>query len=166
MDSLQRKIMTLENSEPVKIRSLRRTGNSLYDKQFVVTEGTALLPCALWVGEWAGTGVHVSVRSSVTCCFVFPQRKLQAQHLQRAALLVFSVSLLPQGAWLSMRTSDRHAPLSADRSSFVAYIRDFSSCGLIYQRHHPPSGASGSWNPSVSNVGSALGSRSVLFRRV
>lgn len=36
-----------------------------------------------------------------------------------------------------MRTSDRHASLSADRSSFVAYIREFSSCRMIYQQHHP-----------------------------
>lgn len=62
----------------------------------------------------------------------------------RAAQLAFSVSLLPQGAVsgasLSMRTSDRHASLSADRSSFVAYIREFSSCRLIYQRQHPHQG--------------------------
>lgn len=47
----------------------------------------------------------------------------------------------------SMRTSDRRAALSADRSPFVACVRDSSSCGSISQRHHPHLGFGGREKP-------------------
>lgn len=78
----------------------------------------------------------------VVLCFHGESFRLNISAVIRATQLIFSMSLLPQGAiGAASLSADRHASLRADRSSFVAYIREFSSCRLIYWRHRPHYGS-------------------------